>query len=57
MRRSGFVPQPEVSTGRGKTMPDAAKKRKQKMKKLMFVAAAVAAGVALADVTSANTVG
>ena len=28
-----------------------------KMKKLMFAAAAIAAGVAMADVTSANVVG
>ena len=32
-------------------------KRKTKMKKLMFAAAAIAAGVAVADVTSANIVG
>ena len=33
------------------------KKGKTKMKKLMFAAAAIAAGVAVADVTSANVVG
>ena len=36
---------------------DDPRKRKNKMKKLMFVAAALAAGIAVADVTSANTVG
>ena len=32
-------------------------KRKPKMKKLMFAVAAIAAGAAMADVTSANVVG
>ena len=36
---------------------DSIQERKTTMKKLMFAAAALAAGIAVADVTSANIVG